>query len=162
MIKEINKLPYVFFLLIILLPAASCNKNVIFTDSVVIPEQKWSLENIPQFSFNNADTVTLSDVSFSIRTGASYPFRNIYLFIKTSSPDGKTICDTLQYQLADEKGNWLGKGPGDIHELNLPYKANVYFPVRGTYVFAVQHGMRKGELDGVYDFGIRIVKTGTK
>ena len=58
------------------------------------------------------------------------PFRNIYLFVTTTSPDGKTITDTLQYNLADEKGKWYGKGFGDIHELNLPYKSNVYFPVK--------------------------------
>ena len=53
------------------------------------------------------------------------PFRNIYLFVTTTSPDGKSITDTLQYNLADEKGKWYGKGFGDIHELKLPYKSNV-------------------------------------
>jgi gliding motility-associated lipoprotein GldH len=160
MIKGINKILTVLFAALCMLMSSSCNKKVIFTDSVVMPEKIWSLQNIPQFSFQVSDTITSADVSFSIRTGADYPYRNIYLFVTASSPDGKTISDTLQYELADEKGNWFGKGPGDIHELNLPYRTNIYFPMKGTYVFHIQHGMRKGELEGVYDFGIRIVKTG--
>ncbi len=106
------------------------------------------------------DTLTSNNVSFTIRTGSSYPFRNIYLFVTTTSPDGKFITDTLQYFLADTKGKWYGKGFGDIHELNLPYKSNVFFPVKGTYKFNIQHGMRVEDLNGVYDFGMRIERNG--
>ncbi len=160
MIKGINKIFTVLLLALSLLLSVSCNKKIIFTDSVVMPEKIWSLGNISEFRLPVSDTATSVDVSFSIRTGADYPYRNIYLFVSVFSPDDKSIYDTLQYELADEKGNWYGKGPGDIHELNLPYKTNIYFPLKGTYVFKIQHGMRAGELEGVYDFGIRVVKTG--
>ena len=76
----------------------------------------------------------------------------------TTSPDGKSITDTLEYQLADEKGRWLGKGLGDINELRLPYKTNIFFPVTGTYRIRVQHGMRAEDLKGVYDFSLRVEK----
>jgi len=64
----------------------------------------------------------------------------------------------LQYDLADEKWNWLGKGFGEVHELSLPYKSNVFFPEKGLYNFKIQHGMRTGDLKGVYDLGVRIQK----
>ncbi len=160
MIKGTNKFLTDLLLFSFLLLTVSCNKKVIFTDSVILPGKIWNLSNIPEFSFPVSDTVTSADVLFSIRTGADYPYRNIYLFVSATSPDGKTITDTLQYDLADEKGNWYGKGPGDVHELNLPYKTNIFFPLKGAYVFKIQHGMRIGDLKGIYDFGIRIVKTG--
>ncbi len=118
-----------------------------------------TLKNIPEFRIPVNDTINSNNIHFTIRTGSSYPYRNIYLFVTTTSPDGKSITDTLQYNLADEKGNWYGKGFGDIHELNLPYKSNVFFPVKGTYQFKIQHGMRIEDLKGVYDFGIRVEKT---
>jgi gliding motility-associated lipoprotein GldH len=118
----------------------------------------WKLTNIPTFKVPITDTLTSNNVIFTIRTGSSYPFRNIYLFVTTTSPDGKNITDTLQYNLADEKGKWFGKGFGDIHELNLPYKSNVFFPLKGTYVFKIQHGMRIENLKGIYDIGLRIEK----
>jgi gliding motility-associated lipoprotein GldH len=118
----------------------------------------WKLTDIPDFKVPVTDTINSNNVIFTIRSGSAYPFRNIYLFVSTTSPDGKKITDTLQYNLADEKGRWYGKGFGDIHELNLPYKSNVYFPGKGTYEFKIQHGMRIENLKGIYDFGLRIEK----
>jgi gliding motility-associated lipoprotein GldH len=157
MINGINRYSFGLILTSLLL-IPSCNSNVVYSDSFVIPGKTWRLTDIPAFKIPVTDTVNSNNISFTIRTGSSYPFRNIYLFINTTSPDGKSITDTLQYNLADEKGKWYGKGFGDIHELNLPYKSNVYFPVKGTYQFKIQHGMRIEDLKGVYDFGVRIEK----
>jgi gliding motility-associated lipoprotein GldH len=108
------------------------------------------------------DTANNFNILFTIRNSSSYPFRNIFLFVTTTSPAGASITDTLEYMLADEKGNWYGKGIGDIHELTVQYKSNIYFPEKGIYSFKVQHGMRVEDLSGIYDFGIRIVKTNNK
>jgi gliding motility-associated lipoprotein GldH len=136
----------------------SCNNNVLFTDSVSIPDQEWTLENTPVFTPEITDTISSNNIFFTIRTSTSYPFRNIYLFVSTTSPAGKTITDTLQYFLADEKGKWFGRGIGDVHELNLPFKPGVYFPAKGIYSFRIRHGMRNETLKGVYDIGLRIEK----
>lgn len=130
-----------------------------FTDSKVLSQETWKLMDVLPFPVPIIDTLTSNNVFFTIRTGSSFPFRNIFLFVTTTSPDGKTITDTLQYNLADEKGKWFGKGFGDIHELNLTYKSNVYFPVKGIYQFNIQHGMRIKDLKGVYDIGLRVEKT---
>lgn len=157
MIKGISRYSFILILTSCLV-LASCNSGVIFTDSKVMSEKTWGLMDIPAFSIPITDTMKSNNVFFTIRTGSSYPFRNIYLFVTTSSPAGKSITDTLQYNLADEKGKRYGKGFGDIRELKLPYKSNVYFPVKGTYQFKIQHGMRIENLKGVYDFGVRIEK----
>ncbi|MDY0098576.1 MAG: gliding motility lipoprotein GldH [Bacteroidales bacterium] len=136
----------------------SCTGNVIYTDSVPIHGEKWNITNIPTFSIPVEDTVSGNDISLLIRTGSSYPFRNIYLFITTESPQGSVLTDTIEYFLADEKGNWYGKGFGDIKELTLPYKNNVFFPARGIYNIAVRHGMRAEDLKGVYDIGLKVTR----
>lgn len=135
----------------------SCNSNVMYTDAVTMDDNMWALDNVATFPMDNSDTISRSDISFSIRTSSDYPFRNIFLFVSITSPYGQTVCDTLEYFLADEKGNWYGRGVGDVHELNLPFKENVYFPIQGTYRFTVRHGMRVGDLPGVYDFGVRVI-----
>ena len=145
--------------LVLLFFLSSCNGDIIFTDSVAMPDKLWELSNVPDFSVPVTDTFQLSDVYFTIRTGSDYPFRNIFLFVTASSPDGNSMTDTLEYNLADEKGNWYGKGFGDIHELDLPYRTNVFFPIKGTYRFKIQHGMRISNLNGIYDIGLRIEKS---
>jgi gliding motility-associated lipoprotein GldH len=157
MIKGLNKLSAVPVLIFFLL-LSSCNSNVVFTKSKAITGETWNLMDAAVFKVPINDTLTSNNVNFSIRTGASYPFRNIYLFVSATSPAGKTITDTLQYDLADEKGSWYGKGFGDLHELILPYKSNVFFPAKGIYEFKIQHGMRVENLKGVYDISLKIDK----
>jgi gliding motility-associated lipoprotein GldH len=136
----------------------ACTSNMVFTGSKAMEGKEWNLDDVAIFQVPVSDTLNSNNVSFTLRTGSSYPFRNIYLFVSTTSPDGKTITDTLQYNLADEKGKWYGKGFGDINELELPYKSNVFFPKKGNYQFTVRHGMRAEALAGVYDIGLRIEK----
>jgi len=157
MIKGINSFSFILILIsTFLLP--SCNSNILYTESHEMPEEIWKLSDISKFKVLMTDTLNSNDIFFSIRTGSSYPYRNIFLFVTTVSPAGKYFTDTLQYNLADEKGRWYGKGFGDIHELSLPFKTNVYFPEKGAYQFIIQHGMRIEDLKGVYDFGVRIEK----
>jgi gliding motility-associated lipoprotein GldH len=157
MIKGIIRFSFLSILIFFLL-LVSCNSKVVYTNSQAMPQETWKLMDVSTFKVLITDTLTSNDVIFTIRNGSSYPFRNIFLFVSTTSPGGKKITDTLQYNLADEKGKWYGRGFGDIHELNLPYKTNVYFPLKGTYEFKIQHGMRIEKLKGVYDFGLRIEK----
>jgi gliding motility-associated lipoprotein GldH len=153
--KGINK--YLFLIIILFVwQLYACDKSLIYTDTATMPGEMWALDNVPVFEPLVTDTSNSNNIYFTIRTGTSYPFRNIWLFVTTTSPTGKSISDTLQYMLADEKGNWYGKGFGDIHELDLPFKTSVYFPDRGTYSFKIRHGMRVENLKGVYDIGLRI------
>jgi len=141
-----------------LLLLSSCNSSVVFTDSREMPGNTWKLMDISSFRAEVDDTLTSNNIFFTLRSSSSYPFRNIWLFVTTIAPDGKSITDTLQFNLADETGKSYGRGFGDIRELDLPYKSNVYFPARGIYQFNIQHGMRSEDLKGIYDFGLRIEK----
>jgi len=156
MTKGINRNTSLIVFIIIL---ASCGRNVVFTDTAIMDGKTWKLQDIPEFDIPVEDTVNSNNIFFILRTGSSYPYRNIYLFVTTAAPDGTSITDTLQYGLADEKGNWYGKGFGDIHELILPYKTNVFFPLSGNYQIKIQHGMRIEDLKGIYDFGLRVEKS---
>jgi gliding motility-associated lipoprotein GldH len=155
MTKGINK--YLFLIIgLIIWQLYACKKNLIYTDSVAIPQEEWNLDNFVHFTPKITDSINSNNIYFTIRTSTSYPYRNIWLFVTTASPAGTTITDTLQYMLADEKGKWFGKGFGDIHELNLPFRTNVFFPKTGIYSFKIRHGMRAETLKGVYDLGLRI------
>jgi gliding motility-associated lipoprotein GldH len=158
MSKGIKSNSFLLYLFISLLCVA-CNSNIQYTDSVSMPEEQWTLNNVPAFTPEITDTSAIYNIFFTLRTGASYPYRNIFLFVSTSSPTGETITDTSMYYLADEKGKWFGKGIGDVHELKLPFEANILFPVKGIYTFRIRHGMRSETLKGVYDIGLRIEKT---
>lgn len=134
----------------------SCNNNIIYSEIHKMPGAIWKLDDVAKYRVEISDTISSNNVIFTLRSGPKYPFRNIWLFVSTVSPDGKTITDTLNFTVADEKGRSPGKGLGDIRELDLPYKSNVFFPLKGTYRFTVRHGMRSEDLPDVYDLGMRI------
>jgi gliding motility-associated lipoprotein GldH len=155
MIKGIHSLTFLL-IIILVLQISGCNNNVTFTDSSAFPSETWKIENVAEFNPDISDTSTIQNIYFTIRTGSAYPFRNIWLFVNTISPSGKSITDTLQYMLADGKGKWYGRGIGDVKELNLPFRTGIYFPEKGEYHFKIRHGMRVENLKGVYDLGLRI------
>nr|BFF39475.1 hypothetical protein BACY1_12800 [Tenacibaculum mesophilum] len=80
-------------------------------------------------------------------------------------PDGQIIIDTLEYDMADVTGKFLGQGFTDIKENKLFYKENITFPRKGEYTFKVRQAMRKNgklegieELEGITHVGFRIEK----
>ena len=158
MTKETIKYIYLFISAASLFIIASCDNSIKYTESYSMKDKIWSLMDVKTFNAQITDTIASNDIFFTIRTGSDYPFRNIFMFVSMYAPDGKNIIDTLEYYLADDKGNRHGKGFGDIRELKLPYRTNVYFPMKGDYKFRVQHGMRVEDLKGVYDICLRIEK----
>ena len=136
----------------------SCQQGSIYNESEKIPANSWSAGNTISFSAPVSDTLDACNISLVIRTTHSYPYRNLFLFVETTSPAGYRIKDTVEYFLADEKGNWYGSGLGDINDLSVPFKTNVIFPDTGNYVFNIRHGMREANLNGVSDIGIQIAK----
>ena len=101
----------------------------------------------------------------NIRNNKKYPYSNLYVITELNFPNGNKIVDTLQYQMSDKFGHFLGKGFTDIKENKLFYKEAKVFPESGKYIFSIRHAMRKnGEvkvipfLQGVQDVGLSIEK----
>lgn len=134
----------------------SCDRNTLFSDTFRIDDRQWSMYEPARFTCTLDDTVSTFNIDLSVRTSTDYPYRNMYLFIVTTFPSGTTVTDTLQAMITDERGMWLGKGAGDLRELTIPYKSNVFFPEEGEYHFSVIHGMRDTLLKGVYDMAMKI------
>ena len=136
----------------------SCGKKTIYSGIKMMPSEGWSIYNQAIFPVTITDTITPGDVILTIRSNSDYPYRNIFLFITTTSPQGYSLKDTVEIYLADEKGTWQGKGLGDIHDLSYPLRTNVIFPYSGTYQFRIEQGMRREELAGITDIGLRIIR----
>lgn len=145
-----------FFGCILLLTA--CDSNRIFEENKEIPDNNWESTNKIKFQVAIKDPATAANFYINIRNADGYPYSNIYLFIKTTFPNGKFSTDTLECILADEQGKWLGKGLGDIYDNQIPFKRNVRFPLAGNYLFEIQQGTRTDNLPLIMDVGLRIEK----
>lgn len=109
--------------------------------------------------------MTRNNLFINIRNNADYSFSNLFLITALEFPNGKKIVDTLEYEMTDVSGKFLGKGFTDIKENKLFYKENVVFLMSGDYSLTVSQAMRKNNevdgikmLDGIIDVGFRIEK----
>ncbi len=144
------------FLFIILLSA--CDQNRVFDKSLPLENATWNRTQLAKFDITIEDTTAFYNVFINLRSAGQYPYRNIYLFTQIKSPDGKFARDTAEFMLADGRGNWLGKGIGDLWEYQFPYKQSVMFPKKGSYVIELEQAMRDSELKYITDIGVRIEK----
>lgn len=136
----------------------SCDDKRIFEENTDIPDNNWNINNKIKFDVPIKDPSTPANFYVNVRNADGYPYSNIFLFIKTTFPNGKYATDTLECVLADEQGKWLGKGLGDIYDNQILFKRNVRFPLAGTYSFEIQHGMRSDNIPLIMDVGMRIEK----
>ena len=154
-----------FIFLISLLFLVSCSGNVEFTKYKSLPDASWEANKNVSFEFDIKDTILPKNLFINIRNNKEYPFSNLYVITELNFPNGNKVIDTLQYEMADNSGKYLGKGFTDIKENKLFYKEEKVFPVSGKYVFNIHHAMRKnGEINiipflkGIQDVGFSIEK----
>lgn len=153
----------IFFLVAMLL--ASCDSNSEFDNYITLPKSAWNKKNTIQFTFPINDSIGKKNLFINLRNNKDYAYSNLFLITQMDFPDGQIIIDTLEYDMADVTGKFLGEGFTDIKENKLFYKENITFPCKGEYTFKVRQAMRKNgevegieELEGITHVGFRIEK----
>ncbi|WP_347173128.1 gliding motility lipoprotein GldH [Polaribacter uvawellassae] len=143
----------------------SCDSKREYDSIVTIADNAWESKNGVSFNFDVKDTINKKDLFLTIRNNEKYGYSNLFLITTLSFPDGKKIVDTLEYEMADNSGRFLGKGFTGIKENKLFYKENVVFPMSGEYAVLVNQAMRKNgaingieSLEGITEVGFRIEK----
>ena len=116
---------------------------------------EWDKDSICQFKVEINDTLTPHYISVVIRHNDNYSYRNLWLFIDISSPFGTVRCDTLDCELADNLGNWLGQGIS-VYQFEKPYEKYIRFPRSGVYTFSICQGMRDDMLKNISEVGIKL------
>ena len=140
----------------ILLVLLACNPNRFYRETQRIPDCKWYTREKVVFSVNIPDTSKRFSLYIDIRNDVNYPFANIFMFLDTRFPDGRIARDTVECQLADYDGRWLGTGSGSIKYNHFLFQKAVKFRQKGYYTFSFEQAMRTSELSGIRDVGLEI------
>ncbi len=143
----------------------SCNSNMVKSEYSPTDGGVWNKDDVLEFTFSELDTVQDYDMFINVRNDETFQYNNLFLIAELNFPDGNTVTDTLEYEMALPDGTWLGKGYGSLKENKLWYKENIVFPTSGVYTLRVSHAMRKNgdvngvmNLEGITDIGFEIVK----
>jgi gliding motility-associated lipoprotein GldH len=155
---------FVPFLVSIFLFAA-CDSNGVFDQYTSLSGNVWNLDEPVEFEFQINDTITRNNLFINIRNNNDYGFSNLFLITHLKFPDGKKVVDTLEYEMTDQSGRFLGDGLSEKKDNKLFYKEGNIFPNSGNYKLSIQQAMRRNgsveglqELKGITDVGFRIEK----
>ncbi len=145
-----------WFLLCMAFVVAACDRQQLYEKNVPIKKYLWHSEQAAEFEVTIQDTSFLYDIFLNIRHADFYPYRNIWLQMGLTFPDGLHHTRPLEVPLADESGRWLGNGLGDIWDYRVRIQENAYFPQKGLHRFTIQHNMRHDPLPAIMAVGLRI------
>jgi gliding motility-associated lipoprotein GldH len=123
----------------------------------------WKIDEPVVFEVNDLDSLQSHNLFITVRNNNRYPYSNLFLITEMQFPQGRTLTDTLEYEMAAPDGTWLGDGFGEIKESTLWYREEIRFRESGTYTFTIQHASRKNgnisgdpALQGITEVGLRI------
>ncbi len=150
------KIIILFFFGLLSIALQSCDQNRYFEQNSEVQEEKWAYQDARVFEVELNDTNSLFNFYLNIRNTNDYPFANLYVFIETTFPDSVTTQDTIELQLADVDGRWLGEGNGKYKYNHFILRQAMRFIQKGNYKFGIKQGMRTDTLTGISDVGIRL------
>ena len=160
----IRKSKFLLFVLVLFF-MLSCNDISEFNQYKSVENSAWKSGEKITFNFEVKDTLLPKNLFINIRNNNEYEFSNLYLITTLKFPNNSLVIDTLQYEMADTFGKFLGNGFSSIKENKLFYKERNVFPFSGNYVLNISHAMRKNgalnaieSLVGVQDVGFSIEK----
>lgn len=154
-----NRLRGSFIIVTMTVLLSACGQKDLFLRNVPVENGEWPAELFYRFEVPVGDTVGTYNVFLQVRNDGRYEYSNLWLFVRTNSPTGASLRDTVECRLADEQGRWEGRGSGGRFSLEIPFRYRVRFPNPGVYVFEIDHGMRDKNLKFITDLGLRIEKS---
>ena len=157
-----NKIKLVILSLIFCNSISCIENNSIRIDKDIL--NGWDIEESVKFEIK--DTIDFpSNIFFYIRNNNDYPFSNIFLIASLKSNQNIYEIDTLEYMMANNKGEWLGKGFSGVKESKLLWKRSWKSNFSPPYFFEIKQanrkiGQNKGDkkLFGILSFGLSIEK----
>lgn len=137
----------------------ACQESEQFFDSKKT-EGFWHKDSIVDFSFKAPDTTDNYNFYIHVRNTKDYNYSNLFLITSMQFPYGKTVVDTLEYEMAFKDGRLMGEGIGSLKYNKLWYKEAIKFSEVGEYKLNIRHAMRKSntietldKLQGVEEIG---------
>lgn len=153
----------------------ACDRNTVYSEFHSVPLREWYVDSVLTYRFDIADTLSTYQVLIYVRHTQQYPYQNMWLFVdwdkkeqglymQSDSTDSvlDSVCaniqtteqDTIEFYLANDRGEWLGNGKNGLTEMPVLYEENYRFSHSGEQVVRIAHGMREEPLRGISDVGI--------
>ena len=139
----------------------SCTNHIVYQNNINI-DNGWHKDSVKVFNVNISDTVQSYNVIIDLRHDNRYPYGNLWLFVRSVSPDSITLTDTINCILQGDDGHWIGSGFGSNYNIPFYYMPQINFSATGNHQFFIEQGMRDDVLEGITGVGLRIEKVNSQ
>lgn len=148
---------------LLLLPLAflaSCsNENTLYEENKALsPELEWKQEDVRTFSFTNTDTESVVNETVLFRYANGYQFDKMIVEVIKEAPSGEKEIDTLEMQIRQANGDYIGEAGYDIWDSSHPYKSDVVNGENGSYTYTFRHLMPVDPVQMTMEIGLKIDK----
>lgn len=128
----------------------SCGESPMFQKSYSFENREWKVDVKPTFEVEISDTSKPYTFKLTFRTTTSYPYSNLWIFLKTITPSGVEVREPYEIKLAAPDGAWVGERSGSLVNTSLLF-SNRNLPEVGTYTFEVEQGITASEVVEISD-----------
>ena len=136
----------VFILAVFLL---SCSPESFFDQELAVDPDTWEYNQSHDFEMTILDTTKIYDMHLTLSHGESYAYENLYLKIITEFPTIEHREESLNIQMADKAGNWIGNCKSGNCKLKVYLLENFRFPEEGDYNFSFEQYTRDSVLTDI-------------
>ena len=140
--------------LLLLFAFTSCEKDMVYHRYQPIPFEGWNRKDTLIYVLPGGLTGKTYRLEMGIRHNETYPYRDLWIEIyHLLIPYG--THERLHLYLADETGNWKGKGnAGSLYQYTASgFTLNLQ---PGDSILQIVHIMETDLLEGITDVGIRL------
>ena len=139
----------------------SCRSDIVYSrfmpisypGGTITSSDQWHADSVAQFDYTISDTSVNYRILVYVRHTERYPYQNMWLFLSNG-----TMNDTIEFYLADDRGQWLGNRHHGFIEMPVLIEDDYHYSDTGVYRLAIQHAMRDSLLRGVTDIGVEVLK----
>lgn len=150
MLKQVKNSRFVLFFF--LMSVYGCQNQIVADEPVHFAQNNWMQGQRIETTVE-ADSLANYDLSFRLRITADYKYHNLFILFKIKDTLHNEELRRYTYKIADDEGQWKGKGSGNIFTYRLPLLKDKRLR-KGKYTFSIEHNMRDNPLRGVTDASI--------
>ena len=134
----------------------SCQTDVLYTETIEIPNASWVDSQKLSFEFDVEDSTVLYQLVVNLKHSVEYAYENLYVNIRTVYPNGKIIEDPLSLEMADHAGRWFGQCNSKTCTLNIMLQEKALFRPKGHYQIIFEPYMREQPIKGIHSIGLSV------
>ena len=143
---------FIHSIIFILLFSCESEKKHLYS----FPDSSWNSQQIVKFDITTEDSTQVRISNISIRHNTSYKYQNIFFLLHHSFKETLISTDTINFDLAEDDGKWIGLGKSNIREFTTTILTPKTYQ-NGIQSFSLEVDMRDNpstdeeKLDGISD-----------